>query len=79
MKSESNTAYIKNLHAMGDLSNFLKMSAICTYLRGYGYKARVADNNLTAYVQDPKGDTFVVLDIPTKEAAREFIKVRSQS
>lgn len=79
MKSESKTDYIKNLRAMGDLSNFLKMEAICTYLRGYGYKARVADDNLTVQVKDPVGDTFVIVIIPTKEAAREFIKVRSQS
>jgi hypothetical protein len=79
MKSESKTDYIKNLRAMGDLSNFLKMEAICTYLRGYGYKARVADDNLTVQVKDPIGDTFIVLTSPTREAAIEFIKVRSQS
>lgn len=61
------------------LGNIMQCYAICTYLKEYGYKAQVDDHKLTTYVQDPVGDTFVVLALPTWEAAREFIKVRSQS
>jgi hypothetical protein len=60
------------------LGNIMHCYAICIYLESFGYKARVDDNNLTTYVQDPVDDTFVVLAIPTWGAAREFIKVRTQ-
>jgi hypothetical protein len=62
-----------------DFDDFIKTKAIALYLQGYGYKAQVDRNTLTAYVQDPVGDTFVVVAIPTWEIAREFIKVRSQA
>ena len=61
------------------LNNIMQCYAICIYLQGFGYKAKVNDHTFTTYVQDPVGDTFVVLAMPTWEAAREFIKVRSQS
>lgn len=63
---------------MDDFDDFIKSKAIAEYLQGYGYKAQVDRNTLTTYVQDPVGDTFVVMAIPTWEVAREFIKVRSQ-
>ena len=59
--------------------NTMKCYAICTYLKSFGYKAQVDQNTLTCHVQDPKLDTFVVVQIHTWEVAREFIKVRSQS
>lgn len=62
-----------------DFYAFTKAYAIALYLQGYGYKAQVDRNTLTTYVQDPIGDTFVVMAIPTWEIAREFIKVRSQA
>ncbi len=64
---------------MDDSDDFIKSKAIALYLQGYGYKAQVDRNTLTTYVQDPVGDTFVVMAIPTWEVAREFIKVRSQA
>ena len=70
-----------------DFHNTMECYAICAYLKSFGYKARVDQNTLTCHVQDPKYvdpmfstlDTFVVVQIPTWEVAREFIKVRSQS
>ncbi len=64
---------------IGDFENFIQMEAICTYLKSFGYKAKVDNNALVVHVQDPKLDTFVVVAIPTWEAAREFIKVRAES
>jgi hypothetical protein len=62
-----------------DFDQFIETEAIATYLRSFGYKAKVDTNALVTYVQDPKLDTFVVLAIPNWETAREFIKVRSQA
>lgn len=62
-----------------DFDAFTKTCAIALYLQSYGYKAQVDRNTLTTYVQDPVGDTFVVMPIPTWEIAREFIKVRAQA
>lgn len=70
-----------------DFHNTMECYAICAYLKSFGYKARVDQNILTCYVQDPKYvdsvfsalDTFEILPIHTWKAAREFIKVRSQS
>ncbi len=64
---------------MDDFNDVTKSYAIALYLQSYGYKVQVNTNTLTAYVQDPVGDTFVVLAIPTWDTAREFIKVRSQA
>lgn len=64
---------------MDDFNDFTKAYAIRLYLEGFGYKAQVDRNTLTTYVQDPVGDTFVVLAIPTWDIAREFIKVRAES
>ena len=64
---------------MDNFNDYVKMEAICTYLKSFGYKAKVDNNALVTYVQDPVNDTFVVVAIPTWEAAREFIKVRTQS
>lgn len=64
---------------MDNFNDYVKMEAICTYLKSFGYKAKVDNNALVVHVQDPKLDTFVVVAIPTWEAAREFIKVRAES
>lgn len=64
---------------IGDFENFVQMEAICTYLKSFGYKAKVDNNTLVTYVQDPVGDTFTVVVVPNWEVAREFIKVRVQS
>ena len=61
---------------MNDFEDFVQMEAICTYLRSFGYKAKVNNNILSVEVQD--------LDASTKticrwETAREFIKVRAES
>ena len=64
---------------MDDFNDFTKAYAIASYLKSFGYKAQVDTNTLTTYVQDPVGDRFVVMCIPTWETAREFIKVRSQA
>lgn len=64
---------------LDNFNDYVKMEAICTYLKSFGYKAKVDNNALVTYVQDPVGDTFVVVAIPNWEAAREFIKVRAES
>lgn len=64
---------------IGDFENFVQMEAICTYLKSFGYKAKVDNNTLVTYVQDPVGDTFTVVAVPNWEVAREFIKVRAES
>jgi hypothetical protein len=62
-----------------NFEDFIEMEAIATYLRSFGYKARVDTNTLKTYVKDPLSDTFVELCIPNWDTAREFIKVRSQA
>ena len=59
--------------------NIMQSYAIEKYLLSFGYKAQVNTNTLITYVQDPVGDTFVVVCIPTWEIAKEFIALRSQS
>jgi hypothetical protein len=61
-----------------DFNQFMEIEAIATYLRSFGYKAKVDNNALVTYVQDPVEDTFVVIAIANWDTAREFIKVRSQ-
>jgi hypothetical protein len=62
---------------MDSFNDYVKMEAICTYLKSFGYKAKVKNDDLTVDVQDPKWDTFVIVKITCWEAAREFIKVRT--
>jgi hypothetical protein len=62
-----------------DFSQFIETEAIATYLRSFGYKAKVDNNAMSVYVQYLVGDTFIVLAIPNWDTAREFIKVRSQA
>ena len=63
---------------MDYFSNTMQCHAICTYLKGYGYKAQVDNNTLCTYVQDPVENSFIVLPIPTWEVAREFIRIRTK-
>lgn len=63
---------------MNDFHNTMECYAICTYLKSFGYEARVDQNTLTTCVQVPLHDTFIVLTFPTWEVAREFIRVSSQ-
>ena len=62
---------------MSDFENFIQMESICTYLRSFGYKAKVNNDDLTVDVQDPEWDTFVIVKITCWDSAREFIKVRT--
>jgi hypothetical protein len=61
-----------------DFDQFIETEAIATYLRSFGYKAKVDNNTMSVHVQYSVGDTFVVQAIANWETAREFIKVRSQ-
>ena len=60
-----------------EFDQFIEIEAIATYLRSFGYKAKVDNNALVTYVQYSVGDTFVVLAIANWDTAREFIKVRA--
>ena len=62
---------------MDSFNDYVKMEAICTYLKSFGYKAKVNNDDLTVDVQDPKWDTFVIVKITCWDSAREFIKVRT--
>jgi hypothetical protein len=64
---------------MNDFNSMTQPYAICTYLKSFGYEAQVDNNTFQAYVKDPTEDSFIVVQIPTWEVAREFIKVRSES
>lgn len=60
---------------MDQFDDFIKLQAISTYLKSYGYKAMVHNNSMSVHVMDDE----VILIFTTWEQAREFIKVRSQS
>lgn len=64
---------------MYEFNDMMECYAIALYLKSFGYKAQVDSNTLVTYVQDPMGDSFVVLAIPNWDTAREFIKVRAES
>ena len=64
---------------MDQFNDYIKIEAIATYLRSFGYKAKVDNNTMSVYVQYLVGDTFIVLAIPNWDTAREFIKVRAQA
>ena len=61
---------------MESFNDYVKMEAICTYLKSFGYKAKVDNNALVVHVQDLDA---TVKSICNWEAAREFIKVRAES
>lgn len=61
---------------IGDFENFVQMEAICTYLKSFGYKAKLNNDTMAVEVQDLDG---TIVNLTTWEAAREFIKVRAES
>jgi hypothetical protein len=61
---------------MDQFNDYIKLEAICTYLKSFGYKAKVCNNSMSVQVQDVD---CTVHAICTWEIAREFIKVRSQA
>lgn len=63
---------------MDNFSKEMSAYSIALYLKGFGYKAKVDIDTLVCYVQDPVFDTFVLLAVPTMEAARDFIDVRTR-
>ena len=63
---------------MDNFSKQMQAYSIALYLKGFGYKAQVDTASLVCYVQDPFGDTFNVMAVPTMEHARDFIDVRTR-
>ena len=61
---------------LDNFNDYVKMEAICIYLKSFGYKARVNNNAIVVEVQDLDQSIKCMCDWDT---AREFIKVRSQS
>jgi hypothetical protein len=61
---------------IGDFENFVQMEAICTYLRSFGYKAQVNDDDLTVLVKDLDESIKI---ISNWKIAREFIVNRAES
>jgi hypothetical protein len=61
---------------MQKLEDFIKIEAISTYLKSFGYKAKVCNNSMSVQVEDVDSTMH---SICTWDTAREFIKVRSQA
>ena len=61
---------------MDNFNDFIKIEAISTYLKSFGYKTKVCNNSMSVQVQDVDSTIHTIC---TWEAAREFIKVRSQA
>ena len=61
---------------MDNFNDFIKLQAISTYLKSFGYKAMVHNSSLSVQVQDLDASTKSICNW---EAAREFIKVRAES
>jgi hypothetical protein len=64
--------------SMDNFSKQMEAYSIALYLKGFGYKTQVDTNTIVCYVQDPFGDTFNVMAVPTMEDARDFIDVRTK-
>lgn len=64
------------MQKLEDFEDFIKMEAISTYLKSFGYKAKVCNNTISVQVQDVD---LTVHSICTWDSAREFIKVRAQA
>jgi hypothetical protein len=60
---------------MDNFNDYVKLEAICTYFKSFGYKAIVHNMSMSVHVMDEE----VILIFTTWEGAREFIKVRSQA
>jgi hypothetical protein len=59
-----------------DFEEFIQIEAIATYLRSFGYKAKVCNNSMSVEVQDVDSTFHTIC---TWEGAREFIKVRAEA
>jgi hypothetical protein len=59
-----------------DFDQFIETEAIATYLRSFGYKAKVCNNSMSVEVQDVDCTFHTIC---TWEGAREFIKVRAEA
>jgi hypothetical protein len=60
---------------MDNFNDYVKLEAICTYLKSFGYKAMVHNNSMSVHLKE---DATIFM-FTTWEAAREFIKMRSQA
>jgi hypothetical protein len=60
---------------MDNFNDYIKLEAICTYLKSFGYKAMVHNNSMSVHLKE---DATIFM-FTTWDAAREFIKVRSQA
>jgi hypothetical protein len=60
---------------MDQFNDYVKLEAICTYLKSFGYKAMVHNNSMSVHVMDEE----IILVFTTWDTARKFIKVRSQA
>ena len=58
-----------------DFEDYIKTEAICTYLKSFGYTAKVHNDSMSVHLKEADD----ILIFTTWEAAREFIKVRSQA
>jgi hypothetical protein len=59
---------------MDQFNDYVKLEAICTYLKSFGYKAMVHNNSMSVHVMDKE----IILVFTTWEVAREFIRVQAQ-
>ena len=59
-----------------DFEEFIQIEAIATYLRSFGYKAKVCNKSMSVEVQDVDSTFHTIC---TWEGAREFIKVRAEA
>lgn len=61
---------------MDNFNDFIKLHAICKYFESFGYEANVDENTMTVEVYTPENELLI---FNKWDAAREFIKVRSQA
>jgi len=59
-----------------NFNDYVKIEAICTYLKSFGYKAKVNNNTMAVEVQDLDES---IKSICNWDTARKFIKVRAES
>jgi hypothetical protein len=64
------------MQKLEDFNQFIETEAIATYLKSFGYKAKVCNNSMSVQVEDVDSTMH---SICTWDTAREFIKVRSQA
>ena len=64
--------------SMDTFSKQMEAYSVALYLKGFGYNSKVDVDTLCCYVKDPGYDTFKWVFVPTMEAARDFIDVRTK-